>query len=187
MCSGTVIFNFFSYYFHKVEQTQLNSVIDSDLIDIQKFLPFKSVDKILAFCSDEDGLLAKRKHALLKKIKAVSDTSSWRNFVGSVTNALFDKKFVIAHKWPVKEYVSINNVFIYILLLLIIFLPAVGNGTYPKSITAISQLFRAFLLQCWISPSRNLPVLILSKKDTVAKLSSVKFESSFRMPHQKRY
>lgn len=82
---------------------QTSSVIDADLIDIDRYLPFSSVEKILSFCSDDDGLLSKRKHALLKKVRAATDTSSYRSFVASLTNILFTKAFVIEHKWPVKE------------------------------------------------------------------------------------
>lgn len=86
-----------------MNQKETDDVIDSDVIDIDKWLPFSSTDKIETFCSDDDGLLSKRKLALLKKIKAAGDSSCLRNFVSTITNALFSRQFVIEHKWPVKE------------------------------------------------------------------------------------
>ena len=57
----------------------------------------------MAFCSDDDGLLAKRKQSLLNKLKAACNTEDSAKFVKSVIHAVFDKKFISSHRWPIKK------------------------------------------------------------------------------------
>lgn len=87
----------------QVNQTESHFAIEADPIDIDRYLPFKSSQKILDFCSDEDGLLSKRRHALLKKLKGTIDTSTLCKLVNSITSTLFEKEYMVAHKWPLKR------------------------------------------------------------------------------------
>ena len=70
--------------------------------DIDKYLPFKTVASIETFCSDDDGMLARRKLALLRRIKSGMIVKDMSKFVGSVCRILFDPDFIVQHKWPVK-------------------------------------------------------------------------------------
>ena len=77
--------------------------METDNFDLDRFIPFKSLDDIEQFCSSEDGMLLKKKEALAKRIFAACDTSSLTNFVTTVSNAIFDPSFVRTHKWPTQK------------------------------------------------------------------------------------
>ena len=74
--------------------------METDSLDIDKYVPFRSLNDVAAFCDTEDGMLLKKKDALAKRIFAASDTSSLTNFVSTVSSAIFDPEFVKTHKWP---------------------------------------------------------------------------------------
>lgn len=76
-----------------------------EAIDIDRYLPFKTIASIESFCSDDDGKLNCRKHALLRRIQSVADCKDVSKFNGSLCRLLFDCDFIINHKWPVKKLV----------------------------------------------------------------------------------
>ena len=78
-----------------------------EAIDIDRYIPFRSVASIESFCSDDDGMLPRRKHALLRRIQAGANTKDVSKFVGSLCRILFDPDFIISHKWQVKRQVLI--------------------------------------------------------------------------------
>lgn len=79
--------------------------METEGIDIDRYVPFKSLAGIESFCSDDDGMLARRKHALLRRIQCGVNTKDLSKFNGSLCRILFDPDFMIQHKWPCKKYV----------------------------------------------------------------------------------
>lgn len=77
--------------------------METDSFDIDKYVPFKCVKDVEAFCDPGDGLFLKKKDALAKRIYAASDTTSITNFVSTVASAIFDPEFIRTHKWPTKK------------------------------------------------------------------------------------
>ena len=80
--------------------------METDSFDIDRYLPFKSVQDVESFCDPDDGMLTKKKDALTKRIFAACDVSSSTNFVSSVATVLFDTEFIRTHKWPTKKLVK---------------------------------------------------------------------------------
>ena len=80
--------------------------METDSFDIDRFVPFKSVQDIESYISPDDGMILKKKEALAKRIFAVCNTSSIANCVTSVANALFQPEFIRTHKWPTQKYAS---------------------------------------------------------------------------------
>ena len=80
-----------------------------EAMDIDRYLPFKSIASIESFCSDDDGLLCRRKHGLLRRIQSGVITKDNSKFIASLSRLLFDADFVIEHKWPVKKLVVIQK------------------------------------------------------------------------------
>ena len=80
-----------------------NVAMGPDSMDLDRYIPFKSVATIESFCSDDDGKLTRRKHALLRRIKAGVNTTDMSKFIGSLCRILFDPEFIVHHKWPVKK------------------------------------------------------------------------------------
>lgn len=76
---------------------------ESDVIDIEKYVPFKTVAEIAAFCSNEDGMLNYRRAALQKRIFGASDTENPTKFTTSVCEALFQGNIIGTCKWPFKK------------------------------------------------------------------------------------
>ena len=74
-----------------------------EAMDMDQYLPFKSLASIESFCSDDDGMLNRRKHGLLRRIQAGVNTKDMAKFIGSLCRILFDPDFIINHKWPVKK------------------------------------------------------------------------------------
>ena len=89
-----------------------------EAMDIDRYVPFKSLANIESFCSDDDGMLDRRKHGLLRRIRAGVNTTDMAKFIGSLSRILFDPDFIIHHKWPVKKYTykysTIKYIYIYI-------------------------------------------------------------------------
>ena len=71
--------------------------------DMDHYLPFKSLAAIESFCSNDDGMLSRRKHGLMRRILAGVNTADISKFIGSLCRILFDPDFIINHKWPVKK------------------------------------------------------------------------------------
>lgn len=87
-----------------------NIAMGPEAFDIDQYLPFKSIASIESFCSNDDGMLYRRKHGLLRRIKAAANTQDVSKFNGSVCRILFDPDFLITHKWPVKKLVDNINI-----------------------------------------------------------------------------
>ena len=85
---------------------------ESDVVNIEEYLPFKSVEEIAAFCSNEDGMLSYRRAALQKRIYGACDTSNPTKFTTSICDALFSGNIIGTCKWPFKRY------FIYFIIFL---------------------------------------------------------------------
>ena len=76
---------------------------ESDVINIDHYVPFKTVEQIASFCSNDDGLLHYRRAALQKRIFAAGDTSNPTKFNSSVCEALFQGEIIGTCKWPFKK------------------------------------------------------------------------------------
>lgn len=74
-----------------------------EAMDLDRYIPFKSVASIKAFCSDDDGMLNRRKLSLLRRIRGGVNTKDMSKYIGSLARILFDSDFMINHKWPVKK------------------------------------------------------------------------------------
>ena len=83
--------------------------MESECIDIDRYLPFKSVANIESFCSNDDGMLSRRKHALLRRIQSGANIKDVPKFIGSICRIIFDPDFIIEHKWPLKKLVFFKN------------------------------------------------------------------------------
>lgn len=82
---------------------QFNNALELDTLDIDNYLPIKTSEDAIKFCSNDDGLLEQRKKATMRRIYSVADVSSMAAFVASVTDLLFHLSFQIAHRWPAKQ------------------------------------------------------------------------------------
>lgn len=76
---------------------------ESDVIDIEKYVPFKSVSEIEKFCSNDDDMLSYRRAALQKLIFGATDTSTPAKFITSMCEALFSGDIIGTCKWPFKK------------------------------------------------------------------------------------
>ena len=79
--------------------------VDHKVIDIDSYLPFKTVDEILHFCSVEDGLFELKKAAFRHRIYAsggrMADVSS---FASAIIDAFFEGSPLLGtRKWPYKK------------------------------------------------------------------------------------
>lgn len=80
-----------------------DAALNSELIDIDKYLPVKSSADAIIFCDNHDGLLEERKKAVLKRVYAASDSSNITNFVASVADIFFHSSYQTSHRWPSKQ------------------------------------------------------------------------------------
>lgn len=79
--------------------------VDHKVIDMDSYLPFKTVNDILNFCSPEDGLLEMKKAAFRKRIYAsggrMTDVAS---FAPAIIDAFFEGSPLLGTlKWPYKR------------------------------------------------------------------------------------
>ena len=81
----------------------VNSALDGDAVDIDKYLPIKSDEEAMAFCRNDDGILDQRKKALVKRLYGAGDVTSISNFVASVAEVFFDHNYRVSHRWPSKQ------------------------------------------------------------------------------------
>lgn len=77
--------------------------LESDDIDIDRYIPFRSIASMESFSSNDDGLLSRRKYALMKRIQSGANTKDVSKFNGSLCRILFDPDFMVHHKWPLKK------------------------------------------------------------------------------------
>ena len=76
---------------------------NSDVVNIDHHVPFKTVNEISKFCSDEDGMLHYRRSALQKRIYGATDTSTPTKFTTTLCEALFKGNIIGTCKWPFKK------------------------------------------------------------------------------------
>lgn len=98
-----IITFYFVFSTLQLDKIHCNSALDSDTLDIDKYLPLKSDEEAIQFCSNEDGMLEQRKKALLRRLYGASDTSNMANFVGTVCDILFHPNYQITNRWPSKQ------------------------------------------------------------------------------------
>lgn len=87
--------------------------IDHKVIDIDNYIPFRTVQDILNFCSPNDGLLEMKKAAFRKRIYAcggrMPDVAS---FAPVVVDAFFEGSPLLGTlKWPYKRYIFFHYLF----------------------------------------------------------------------------
>lgn len=80
-----------------------NSALESDGVDIDHYLPIKSDEEAMRFCSNDDGILDQRKKALVRRLYGAGDVTSLSNFVSSVADVFFDVNYRVSHRWPSKQ------------------------------------------------------------------------------------
>lgn len=78
---------------------------ESDVINIDDYLPFADVESIKAFCSNDDNMLSYRRAALQKRIHAVGKTDNMKAYLISICDAMFTSDIIGVYKWPLKKYV----------------------------------------------------------------------------------
>lgn len=77
--------------------------VDHKVVDLDSYIPFKTVEDILRFCSD-DGLLDLKKAAFRKRLYAYGKTDSLSSFAPSIIDAFFEGSELLGtHKWPYKK------------------------------------------------------------------------------------
>lgn len=78
--------------------------VDHKVIDIDNYIPFKTVEDILKFCSPDDGLLELKKAAFRKRVYASGKLWDIGAFAPSIIDAFFeDSPLLGTHKWPYKK------------------------------------------------------------------------------------
>ena len=93
--------------FFQLNTMHCNTVLETDSLDIDNYLPIKSSAEAIRFCENHDGLLEQRKKALQRRVYAASDTSNMANFVASVANIFFHTNYQISHRWNAKQFVKL--------------------------------------------------------------------------------
>ena len=76
---------------------------ESDVVNIDKYLPFKTFKEIEDFCSNDDGMLNNRRSSLQKRIFSVGNTKNMKTFLVTVCDALFTNGILSVYKWPLKK------------------------------------------------------------------------------------
>lgn len=88
----------------QIENLNYELTVDHKVIDIDSYLPFKTVSDILHFCSPADGLLDLKKAALRKRIFAKGKIDDVSSFAPSIVDAFFEGSPLLGtHKWPFKK------------------------------------------------------------------------------------
>lgn len=77
--------------------------MDHKVVDIDSYIPFKTVDDIITFCWD-DGALDLRKAAFRKRVYASAKLDNIGVFAPSIVDAFFEGSPLLGtHKWPHKK------------------------------------------------------------------------------------
>lgn len=88
----------------QIENLNYELSVDHKVIDIDNYLPFKSVSEIIQFCSSEDGLLELKKAAFRRRIYAAGRRQGVAVFAPSIVDAFFEGSPLLgSHKWPYKK------------------------------------------------------------------------------------
>ena len=78
--------------------------MDHKVIDLDSYLPFKTVADIEKFCSNADGFLDLKKAAFRKRIYAAGKKENLAVFAPSIMDAFFEGSPLLGtHKWPYKK------------------------------------------------------------------------------------
>lgn len=75
----------------------------SDVVNIDNYLPFKSVQEIVTFCSNDDNMLQYRRAALQKRIYSAGNTKDMKTFLATICDAIFSSDLLGVYKWPLKK------------------------------------------------------------------------------------
>ena len=90
--------------FLQLDNLSYELAVDHKVIDIDSYIPFKTVEEINNFCSAEDGLLEVKKAAFRKRIYASAKLDSVASFAPSIIDAFFEGSPLLGtHKWPYKK------------------------------------------------------------------------------------
>ena len=88
----------------QIDNLSYELAVDHKVLDIDAYLPFKTVAGIEEFCSPADGLLDLKKAAFRKRIYAASNKKDLSAFAPSIIDAFFDGSPLLGtHKWPYKK------------------------------------------------------------------------------------
>ena len=78
--------------------------VDHKVIDLDNYLPFRTVNDLLQFCSADDGLLDLKKAAFRKRMYASGRQDNLGAFSSSIVDAFFEGSPLLgSHKWPYKK------------------------------------------------------------------------------------
>lgn len=92
------------FFFFQIENLNYELSVDHKVIDIDQYLPFKTVQDILSFCSPDDGLLQLKKAAFRRRLYASAKMSDVSVFAPSIVDAFFEGSPLLgSHKWPYKK------------------------------------------------------------------------------------
>ena len=80
--------------------------MNSEIIDIGSSLPFDRAAQMAKFASDDDGLLDKRKEALVRRIYSSCDLSSVPALKDSLCINIFTKQCLSKLRWPHARYMN---------------------------------------------------------------------------------
>ena len=74
--------------------------MNAEVIDISSALPFNKPEEMAKFANDSDGLLEKRKEALVRRIYASCDLSSLQGLKDTLCVHVFSKQCLQKTRWP---------------------------------------------------------------------------------------
>lgn len=95
-------FNIYNIIFLQLDRIQFYSVLASEAVDIDLYLPIKTSEEAEVFCENHDGQLEARKMAVMRRVYAAGDVENMTMFVASVADIFFHESYQISHRWPAK-------------------------------------------------------------------------------------
>lgn len=87
----------------QLDKLEYEITMGRKVVDIDDYLPFHTIDEMVAFCNPEDHLLNAKKAAFKERLYASGDMTSMANFVNGIVNAVFHSSLLGTHKWPYKK------------------------------------------------------------------------------------
>lgn len=89
----------------QIDNLSYDLSVDYKVINIDSYIPFKTVTDILSFCSADDPLSDLKKAAFRRRLYAASaNKDSISSFVPAIVEAFFDGSPLLGtHKWPYKK------------------------------------------------------------------------------------
>lgn len=92
------------FFFFQIDNLSYELSVDHKVVDIDAYIPFKTIDDILHFCSKDDGLLDLKKAAFRRRIFACGKKDSVAVFAPSIIDQFFEGSPLLGtHKWPYKK------------------------------------------------------------------------------------